>query len=122
MPKPTKTLIVGASTNPERYAYKAAKMLLAHQHKIVLFGQKPGEIEGETIETRWKKWKGVDTVTLYLGPQNQSNYIPLILALQPRRVIFNPGTENITFEEACTQNNILPEIACTLVLLSTGQY
>ncbi len=117
-----KTLIIGASNNPERYAYKAADRLLNHGHEIEMLGLRNDSIFGKTIDTDRKQYNGIDTVTLYIGPQRQPDYYEYILSLQPKRVIFNPGTENEEFEDLLTKNNIIAEEACTLVLLGTGQY
>lgn len=117
-----KTLIIGASTNPERYSYKAAKNLLTHQHEIVLLGLKEGELDGHKILSGFPVLQDIDTITLYVGPSNQTVYYDYILSLKPRRVIFNPGTENSEFQDLLAKNGIMPEVACTLVLLSTGQY
>lgn len=117
-----KTLIIGASKNPERYSYKAAERLLKYGHKIELLGLRPDEIFGQTIDTEKKQYADIDTVTLYVGPQRQSEYYDYVISLKPRRVIFNPGTENEEFYEILKNNNIAYETACTLVLLGTGQY
>jgi len=117
-----KTLIIGASNNPERYAYKAADRLLNHGHEIEMLGLRNDTVFGKTIDTDRKQYQGIDTVTLYIGPQRQPDYYEYILSLQPKRVIFNPGTENEEFEDLLTKNNIIAEEACTLVLLGTGQY
>lgn len=117
-----KTLIIGASKNPERYAYKAAERLLAHNHAIELLGLKPDTIFGQVIDTEKKAYPDIDTVTLYVGPQRQPEYYDYVVSLKPRRVIFNPGTENEDFYKILRNNNIEVEIACTLVLLGTGQY
>ena len=117
-----KTLVIGASTDPSRYAFLAANSLLRHQHKIELLGKKEGKIGENEIKTGKPALENIDTVTLYLNPKHQTEYYDYIVALKPRRVIFNPGAENAEFEEILTQNNIEPIQACTLVMLSTGQY
>lgn len=117
-----RTLIIGASNNPERYAYKAAERLLAHGHEIELLGLRPDTIFGKTIDTERKAYEGLDTVTLYVGPQRQTEYYDYVISLKPKRVIFNPGTENAEFETLLLKNGIEAEEACTLVLLGTGQY
>jgi len=117
-----KTLIIGASNNPERYAYKAAERLLSYGHEIELLGLRNDEIFGKVIDTERKQYTGVDMVTLYIGPQRQPDYYDYVLSLKPRRVIFNPGTENAEFETLLRQNGIEAEEACTLVLLGTGQF
>lgn len=117
-----RTLIIGASNNTERYAYKAAERLLAHGHEIELLGLRPDTIFGKTIDTERKAYEGLDTVTLYVGPQRQPEYYDYVISLKPKRVIFNPGTENAEFETLLLKNGIEAEEACTLVLLGTGQY
>ncbi len=117
-----KTLIIGASTNPERYAFKAANSLLAHGHTIELVGQKEGEVLGHKIQTDYPDFEEVDTVTMYVGARNQPDLYDYIIRQKPRRIIFNPGAENPDFEEIANKNGIETEEACTLVLLATGQY
>ena len=117
-----RTLVTGASENPERYSNKAAKMLMAHGHSVVMHGLKSGRVNGTAIETEWPVEQNFDTVTLYLGPQNQPAYYTKIIGLKPNRVIFNPGTENAEFAQMLDAAGIGHENACTLVLLSTGQY
>ncbi len=117
-----KTVVLGASINPERYSYLAVQKLVAHQHTVVAIGNKIGQIGGVEIVTESPLLQGVDTVTLYLKPANQKPYYDYILSLHPKRLIFNPGTENDEFFALAKANNILAIEACTLVLLSTGQY
>ena len=117
-----KTLIIGASQNPERYSYKAADKLLSYGHEIELLGLRPDTIFGKVIDTEKKQYTDIDTVTLYVGPQRQTEYYDYIVSLKPLRVIFNPGTENEEFYEILKNNNIKSEVAYTLVLLATGQY
>lgn len=119
----SKTLVIGASENPDRYAYKAAVSLLNHGHEIELFGIKPGEVKGVPFQTEFPtSIPGLDTITLYVNPGIQKSYYANILALKPKRVIFNPGTENPEFEKELEKNGIIAEEACTLVLLSIGEY
>ena len=117
-----KTLIIGASSNPERYSYKAAKRLLDHGFEIELIGRTPDVIFDRTINTEKKDFEDIDTVTLYISDKFQPEYYEYIITLNPRRVIFNPGTENPEFEELLIQRDIHVEEACTLVLLGSGQY
>ncbi|MEA5459773.1 CoA-binding protein [Arcicella sp. LKC2W] len=117
-----KTLIIGASTNTERYAFKAANSLLAHGHEIVLVGQKEGVIQEHKIQTNYPDFEDIDTVTMYVGPKNQPALYDYILKQNPRRIIFNPGTENAEFEAMAQAKGIKTEEACTLVLLAIGQY
>jgi len=117
-----KTLIIGASSNPERYAYLAAERLLAHGYEIELIGKRPDVIFDRMIDIEKKDFEDIDTVTLYISDKFQPEYYEYIISLNPRRVIFNPGTENPEFEELLIQNDIHVEEACTLVLLATTQY
>ena len=116
------TLIIGASPNPMRYAYKAAHMLKAKGHHIINVGIKKGEVAGVAIEQPGLPHSDVDTITLYIGEEIQHLYYDYILETKPRRVIFNPGTENPELETLLNNNGIEPVEACTLVLLATGQY
>ena len=116
------TVLIGASENPERYSYLATQKLVAHQHPITAIGIKAGHIGAIPIITEHPAVEAVDTVTLYLSPANQKAYYDYILSLQPKRLIFNPGTENDELVALAQANNIQPVEACTLVLLSTGQY
>ncbi len=117
------TLVLGASTNPDRYSFLAAKKLLAKGHDIVLLGNKAGTIDGHEIHTSLEPFEGIDTVTLYLGPKNQGPYFDYLLdVIRPRRIIFNPGTENDAFRQDAEAAGIQTEYACTLVLLGTDSY
>jgi hypothetical protein len=120
--KNKKTLILGASTKPERYAYKAITSLVAHGHSVIAIGQNQGEVAGISIRTKNIPLKNIDTVSLYLNPTRQSDYYNYILEAKPKRVLFNPGTENPEFYQLLKSNNIKVEEACTLVLLATNQY
>lgn len=116
------TLVVGASNNPERYAYKAANLLLQKGHPIYLCGLKKDTVLGHPIHQEWPAPHSIDTVTLYVGPKGQEAFYDEIIKLSPRRVIMNPGTENEVLEKRLKENGITCMEACTLVLLSTGQY
>jgi len=117
-----KTLVLGASLNPERYSYKAIKMLKDKMHEVNALGLKHGEVFGTKIDVQQKPYEAIDTVTLYLNPKRQEPFYTYIMQLNPKRVIFNPGTENPDFFKLLERQNIAYEIACTLVLLSTNQY
>lgn len=117
-----KTLVMGASVNPDRYAYRAVKMLQQHGHPVVAVGKKEDNLDGLHIEKELVDFDGVDTVTLYLNPMNQQKYYDYIIGLKPKRVVFNPGTENPEFYTLLKENNIEFEVACTLVMLSLGNY
>jgi hypothetical protein len=117
-----KTLVIGASTNPSRYSYRAMQQLIANGHLVIGIGKKEGEVHGVKITANKISYEDVDTVTLYLSKKNQQEYYDYIIGLNPKRVLFNPGTENEELENLLTKHHIAYEEACTLVLLSTGQY
>lgn len=117
-----KTLVLGASDNPSRYSYLAINRLRNHGHEVAAVGRKATTVADVTIETEKKEFKDIDTITLYLSPAHQKEYYNYILSLKPRRLIFNPGAENDELYDLAKANNIQPMEACTLVLLSTGQY
>ena len=117
-----KTLVLGASTKPERYSYIATQRLNNHGHEVVPVGVRAGAIEGIEIQKGTPEVGDIDTVTLYLNPKRQEQYYEYILGLKPKRIIFNPGTENPTLMQLAREQGIESEAACTLVLLSTGQY
>ncbi|NVJ88092.1 MAG: CoA-binding protein [Flavobacteriaceae bacterium] len=116
------TLVLGASTNPNRYSNIAIKRLRAKEIAVIAIGLKTGRVVDVTILTDKKAFDAIDTVTLYLNPKRQEEYYNYVLELKPRRVIFNPGTENLEFKKLLSENGIKVEFACTLVLLSTNQY
>jgi predicted CoA-binding protein len=117
-----KTLILGASDNPARYSFLAIHRLRNHGHPVLAIGKRHAHVAQVEIITEKNSWEDVDTVTIYLHPDNQPQYYQYILSLKPRRIIFNPGAENAELSAMCRENGILPVDACTLVLLSTGQY
>lgn len=117
-----KTMIIGATPNADRYAYRAAQLLKAKGHAIVNIGIKQGEVAGVQIEKPSEIKEDIDTITLYIGPALQPGYYDYILDTKPKRVIFNPGTENREFEKTLDLHGIEPIEACTLVMLATGQY
>ena len=117
-----KTLVIGASLKLDRYSNIALRKLVKYNHDTVAFGMKAGQVEGVTIDTQLQSYKDLDTVTLYLNPTRQKDYYNYIIGLHPKRVIFNPGTENPEFYKMLTASGIDYEVACTLVLLSTNQY
>ena len=117
-----KTLVLGASENPARYSFEAVTRLRKHGHEVVAVGRKSAVVAGVQIETETPVVNDIDTVTLYLNPTAQKAYYDFILSLHPKRIIFNPGTENEELEELAQQNGIAVIEACTLVMLNTGQY
>jgi predicted CoA-binding protein len=120
MAKPT--LVLGASENPQRYAYLAVNKLLAYGHPVMAIGKKAGRLRDVEILTGHPPLEAVDTITLYLNPANQKPYYEYLLSLHPKRIIFNPGTENDELMDMARAQGIQALEACTLVMLSTGQY
>ncbi len=118
----TKTLVLGASSNPSRYSYLAVQKLLQHGHEVVAVGRESGSIGATPIQTQMPQTAGIHTVSLYLNPERQKDIYDQVLNLKPKRIIFNPGTENPEFEKLAQAKGITTEEACTLVLLSTDQY
>ena len=116
------TLVFGASTNPERYSNKAMRMLKEYNHSIVAIGVRENEFEGTKILTGHPELRGIDTVTMYMGDDRQAEHEDYILSLEPRRIIFNPGAENISLFNKARAQGIEVLEACTLVMLRTGQY
>ncbi|PID70900.1 MAG: CoA-binding protein [Flavobacteriales bacterium] len=117
-----KTLIIGATTKLNRYAYIATRRLLQQGIDVVAIGVREGQIANVSICTGKPYFKNIDTVSLYINPSIQKEYYEYIVKLKPNRVIFNPGTENDVFKKILEDNNISAEYTCTLVLLSTGLY
>ena len=117
-----KTLVIGASTNESRFSYLAIKSLVKNNVEVVAIGKRTGVVEGIKIETEPKHFDNIHTVSLYLNPSNQEPYIYYIIGLKPKRIIFNPGTENSKLVELARTNNIEYIFGCTLVMLSTKNY
>jgi predicted CoA-binding protein len=117
-----KTLVLGASDNPSRYSFLALQRLKNHGHPVVAIGKRNSIVGDVVIEKEKKPFENIDTVTLYLNPFHQKEYYDYIISLKPKRIIFNPGAENDELADLAKQNGIQPKEACTLVMLSTGQY
>lgn len=117
-----KTVVLGASDNPGRYAYIATHRLLSYGHEVVPVGIRAGTIQDLPIQVGMPRVEDVDTVTLYVGTDRQSPYYEYIRSLKPKRVIFNPGTENDVLVDLCHQDGIETVEGCTLVMLSVGNY
>lgn len=122
MNKSKKTVVIGVSENPDRYATIATKMLAKYGHEVVPIGKAPGQINGIPILTGMPVIQEVDTLTLYVSPRLQPPLYEYFVSLNPKRVIFNPGTENPELEILLRSKGIETEEACTLVLLQTGLY
>jgi predicted CoA-binding protein len=117
-----KTVILGATENPDRYAYRAAQSLTRHGHPIELVGQRSGTVAGKPIHTDQPPLEGVHTVTLYVGTRNLPPLYDYILSLKPQRIIFNPGTENSELRQRAAAEGIETVYGCTLVMLASAQY
>ena len=116
------TLVFGASLKEDRYSNRVIKKLRENKQEVVAFGLREGIVFNVTIATELINYEHIDTVSLYLSPKRQEAYYKYIISLKPRRVLFNPGTENNTFVKLLEENNIESDVACTLVLLATNQY
>lgn len=117
-----KTIILGATTDSSKYAYLAVERLAGSGHEIINIGRSIGSVAGVAIELPKLIYQDIDTITIYMAPHNQAHLEDYILNINPRRIIFNPGTENPALEERAVAKGIVVENACTLVLLATGQY
>jgi predicted CoA-binding protein len=122
MKNPKKTVVLGASDNPERYSFKAITDLRTYHHPVVAIGKKTGKVADVEIVKLPVNEIDVDTVTLYLNPLHQKDYYDYIISLHPKRIIFNPGTENEELNTLASSHGIQCIEACTLVMLRTGQY
>ena len=119
---PKKTLVLGASANPARYSHMAVRLFVKHNIEVVAIGFREGFIEDIKIHDKPVPDQDIDTVTLYLGAKNQLPYYDYIIGLHPKRIIFNPGSENPELDALARKNHIEVEYACTLVMLNTYQY
>ena len=117
-----KTLVIGASSNPDQYSHMAVRKLMQQGHDVVAIGKEPFIIGSVHVVALPEPFEQVHTVTLYMNPNRQENYIDYIISLHPKRVIFNPGAENPPFANRLNLEGIEAIEACTLVMLSTGTY
>ncbi|MBK7505691.1 MAG: CoA-binding protein [Bacteroidetes bacterium] len=117
-----KTVVLGASSKIDRYSNRAVKQLMANGHLVIPIGFENEKINGLQIETALLPIENVNTISLYLNPKRQEAYYDYILSLNPKRIIFNPGTENRDLEQLAKKLNIETIEACTLVMLSVGNY
>lgn len=113
-------LLLGASLKPFRYSHIAVKMLARNNHKVWPLGRKKGEIAGQEVKTTLPDWDKVDTVTIYLNPENQKDYYESVFKYRPERIIFNPGTENSEFKKLAENKGIKVVENCTLQMLEAG--
>jgi uncharacterized protein len=116
------TLVLGASPKPERFSHIAIKKLVTSAFPVVAVGLRDGEIAGVRIQKQFPEVSGIHTVSLYIGPKNQSVYYDYIMKINPKRVIFNPGTENTEFENTLRALGIQVVRGCTLIMLDNGTY
>jgi len=116
------TLVIGASTKPERFSYIAVKRLVVSNIPVIAVGLREGEVSGVRIQKLFPDVSNIHTVTLYVGPKNQAVYYDYIIKINPKRVIFNPGTENILFEDILRKQGIEVVKGCTLIMLDNGTY
>ena len=117
-----KTLVLGASLKTHRYSNYAMERLISNKHDVAAMGSEKGKVAGVNIATEFLQYDDIDTITIYLNALRQKPFYDYIVSLNPKRVIFNPGTENPEFYSVLKENNIAFEESCTLVLLSTNQY
>ncbi len=121
--KKERVVVLGASNKPERYAYKAMEALVKHGHEVIPVNPALKEIKGIKVINRVEEIKDeVDTVTLYVGPERLAGMAAAVAALKPKRIIANPGAESGIMKTEAEKNNIEYIEACTLVMLSTGQF
>jgi len=117
-----KTLVIGASTNPQRFSYLAIKSLVKHNVEVVAIGLKSGEVDGVPISTDRPDYEGIHTISLYLNAERQREYLDYLISLKPQRIIFNPGSENGELIKLARAKGIEPIFDCTLVMLNNGNY
>lgn len=114
--------VLGASENPDSYSNKVVHLLTQKGFNVIAVGKKIGKIGDTIIQTSLNNFQDIDTITLYLSPENQKSYYDLITQIKPKKVIFNPGAENAELQALLEKNNIYYENACSLVLLSFNQF
>lgn len=117
-----KTLVIGASEKPERYSNKAIRKLRKYGHDVEAIGLRDGKVADVQFRTGFPDLEGVHTITLYIGPARQPDYYSYILKLKPKRIIFNPGTENVEFMKLAEEEGIEVVANCTLVMLDSGAF
>ncbi len=117
-----KVLVLGASMNPQRYAYLAINDLVDNGHEVFALGRREGEVRSVQISKSPTVIEDIHTVTVYLGAKNQLEYYEYLQQLKPKRVIFNPGAENFQLEKELREADVEVLSACTLVMLRTNQF
>lgn len=116
------TVVLGASENPMRYSNIAIRRLVESGHPVTAISAREGKVENIEFKTGKPEIENIDTITLYVGPKSQPEYYEYILKLNPKRVVFNPGTENYELEKMLKTKGIETVEGCTLVMLSIGNY
>ncbi len=116
------TLVIGGSPNPSRYSNLAIKKLLSFGYNVDSLGLRESHVENVKIQTGRPNFKGINTVTMYIGSRHQPSYYDYIIGLRPKRIIFNPGTENEEFSNLALENGIEVIEHCTLVMLNDGLF
>ena len=117
-----KTIVLGASPNPERYSFKAIVALRNKGHDVIAVGKRTGVVSDTEIEDGSLLHDNVHTITIYLNATNQLDWYDFIFTNKPKRIIMNPGAENPELEVMASEKGIEVLEACTLVLLATGSY
>ncbi len=117
-----KTIVLGATPNPSRYAYHAVQRMIENGIEVFPIGIRAGEIMGTKILIGKPSFSAIHTVTLYLNPHNQREYYDYIIFLKPKRIVFNPGAENFELMQLAKRAGIETQVECTLVMLSVGSY
>ncbi|VAW30073.1 Predicted CoA-binding domain COG1832 [hydrothermal vent metagenome] len=122
MQQSKRTLVVGASEKPHRYANKAIRKLLRYGYEVVPMASRSGQVAGVPFVTGFPELENIHTITLYIGPARQPAYYDYLLSLKPQRIIFNPGTENNIFLQKAQQQGVKTIQDCTLIMLDTGVF
>ena len=121
-PSSKTTLVIGASSKPERYSNAAVKLLQEFGHPVIPLAKRAGFVNGIPVRTEFPAGEKVHTVTLYVGPKHQPEYYNLLIKLNPERVIFNPGTFNEELKSLLKNKGIETVEDCTLIMLRSGDY
>lgn len=116
------SLVIGASLKPFRYSNMAINRLRDYDHEVKAIGLREGKVRDVEIETGHPDFSDIHTVTMYVNPNRQPDYYDYITGLNPKRIIFNPGTENPEFEKIANEKGIETIQGCTLVMLSVGTF
>jgi len=117
-----KTLVIGASTKPERYSNQAIRLLRRYDHPVEAIGLRSGLVADIEFKTGFPELNQIHTITMYVGQSRQPQYYDYLLGLKPKRIIFNPGTENDEFSELLEEQGVEVVEHCTLVMLNSGLF